>query len=82
MGNHHEGHLFLPVDLPEKFVDRFAGMDIQIPCRFISEHHIGIKNERPCYSYPLLFTSRKFSRAVMQARSEPHFAQEPCRTPG
>src|SRR3972149_5546181 len=76
MRNGHYGYVFIPVEPQEQLKDLFAGSVVQIPGRLVSEYNLGRLRDGAHYRDPLLLSSRKLSRLMVEPCPEPHLVQK------
>src|SRR5258707_14009927 len=59
----------------DQIKNHFRGTIVQITRGFVSHKNPRSGNQRPGQSYPLLFASGEFSRAMVTAAIQPHLPQ-------
>ncbi|VTR64070.1 hypothetical protein DESC_120162 [Desulfosarcina cetonica] len=76
MGDHHQCHAHLLVQLHEQGVNQIAVLAVQVPCGFVGQQNIRLHHQRPRQGHALLFTAGKFPGAVFEPRFKAHANQD------
>ena len=83
MGHYNKRMSTFLIEPTEQLLKRLPHGLVQIAGRLVRQHDIGRIDERPHNCHPLLFSSREFSRPMMQPITQTHITQKLLRiSPG